>query len=59
METYLSDSSSQSDSVATETRAKVINTVKFIASKDASLVSGNQALVNAVRWVEAVIDDLW
>lgn len=32
-----------------ETRQKVIATVKFIASKNAALVNGNEALMNALR----------
>jgi ABC-type cobalamin/Fe3+-siderophores transport system ATPase subunit len=31
------------------TRAKLINTVKFIHSKNASLVSGNQILMQAIK----------
>jgi hypothetical protein len=32
-----------------DTRTKVINTVKFIASKNPSLINGNETLTNAVR----------
>ncbi|KAH8601139.1 armadillo-type protein [Bisporella sp. PMI_857] len=32
-----------------DTRAKLVETVKFIASKNASLISGNETLVNAIR----------
>ena len=32
-----------------ETRAKVIDTIKFIASKNPSLINGNETLVNAIK----------
>jgi hypothetical protein len=48
--TVLSEPKEQLDD---ETRQKVIATVKFIASKNAALVNGNEALMNALRgWAE-------
>lgn len=42
----LSDPVEQLDA---ETRAKVVETIKFIASKNSSLISGNETLMNAIK----------
>lgn len=42
----LSDPVEQLDS---ESRAKIISTVKFIAEKNPALINGNETLMNCVR----------
>jgi hypothetical protein len=41
--------SEPADQLDDETRSEVISTVKFIASKNASLIRGNEVLMAAVR----------